>query len=57
VWAAGCADLKSTAARWAEFNGKDLAAFNAVLVKNSLGPIAAASPALAAPVCPGTAGH
>jgi hypothetical protein len=51
VWSAGCADLKSTAARWAELNGKDLAAFNAILVKNSLGRIAAASPALAVPAC------
>ncbi len=51
AWAAGCTDLKSTAARWMELNGKDLAAFNAILVKNSLSPIAAASPALAVPAC------
>jgi photosystem II stability/assembly factor-like uncharacterized protein len=51
AWAAGCADLKSTVARWRELNGKDLAAFNAILVKNSLSPVAAASPALAQPVC------
>ena len=51
AWAAGCADLKSTVARWTELNGKDLAVFNAILVKNHLGPITAASPALPAPGC------
>ena len=55
TWAAGCAELKATVARWADANGKELAAFNAILVKNSLSPMPAASPVLAMPACPAAA--
>jgi hypothetical protein len=46
-----CGDLKSAVTTWKTINEKDLAAFNAVLAKNNIGKIAAASPVLAVPAC------
>jgi len=51
AWTAGCGDLKTAVTNWAALNGKDLAAFNAILAKSNLGPIPAATPALAVPAC------
>jgi photosystem II stability/assembly factor-like uncharacterized protein len=53
AWVAGCGDLRTAAATWATINGATgaLAAFNAVLKKNNLTAIAAASPLPAAPLC------
>jgi photosystem II stability/assembly factor-like uncharacterized protein len=52
-WVSVCTDLKSAVTTWREINDKDLVAFNAVLTRNNLQPIAAASPALVAPMCAG----
>jgi photosystem II stability/assembly factor-like uncharacterized protein len=52
AYAAGCADLKTAVTNWRTINTQDLVAFNAVLSKNNLKTIPAASPALAVPVCP-----
>jgi hypothetical protein len=46
-----CGDLRSAVTTWKTVSEKDLAAFNAVLAKNSIGQVPAASPALAVPVC------
>ncbi|HXY68356.1 MAG TPA: hypothetical protein VEH62_02840 [Gemmatimonadales bacterium] len=51
AWAAGCADLRTAVEAWRTINATDLAAFNAVLTRNGLAPIAAAAPALAPPAC------
>jgi photosystem II stability/assembly factor-like uncharacterized protein len=51
VFNSSCADLKKVVAAWSALNARDLADFNAVLRKNNLPPVAAASPALTAPVC------
>jgi photosystem II stability/assembly factor-like uncharacterized protein len=51
VYATGCADLRTAVTNWRTFNAQDLVAFNAVLSKNNLKTIPAASPALAVPVC------
>ena len=50
AYVAGCTDLKTAVTNWKAINRQDLAAFNAVLAKNNLAPIAAAA-ALAVPVC------
>jgi hypothetical protein len=50
-WASVCTDLKSAVTTWRGINDKDLVAFNAVLARNNIRPIAAASPALPMPVC------
>jgi len=50
AWRMACTDLRSAVATWASINAKDLVAFNALLAKSNLKPVAAA-PALAAPVC------
>ncbi|HEY4320712.1 MAG TPA: hypothetical protein VGM77_05970 [Gemmatimonadales bacterium] len=49
-WVNVCTDLRSAVTTWERINGKDLVAFNAVLARNNLQPIAAA-PALTMPVC------
>jgi photosystem II stability/assembly factor-like uncharacterized protein len=46
-----CGDLKSAVATWKAINAQELAALNAVLAKNNIGQIPAASPALAVSVC------
>jgi photosystem II stability/assembly factor-like uncharacterized protein len=49
-----CNDLAAAVTTWTKINGAggQLAAFNAVLVKNNLKPVPQATPALVAPVCP-----
>jgi hypothetical protein len=54
TYAAGCGELKTAVTNWKALNTQDLAAFNAVLTKNGLKPIAAAAPALPVPSCVGT---
>jgi photosystem II stability/assembly factor-like uncharacterized protein len=51
VYIAGCTDLQNALTNWSNINKQDLAAFNAVLTKNNVAPIRAASTELAAPVC------
>jgi photosystem II stability/assembly factor-like uncharacterized protein len=51
AWRQVCADLWGALTRWQTINMKDLVAFNAVLAKNNIKPIAAASPMLPVPVC------
>jgi hypothetical protein len=48
---AKCTDLKTAITRWKTINTTDLPAFNAILTRNSVKPIAASSPVLAIPVC------
>jgi photosystem II stability/assembly factor-like uncharacterized protein len=55
AYAAACGDLKTVVLAWTALNGSELAAFNALLAKDKLAPIAAASAALAVPACPGSA--
>jgi hypothetical protein len=43
--------LRSALTSWRAINATDVAAFNAILLKNNLKPIAAATPVLALPVC------
>ena len=50
-YVSACGDLKSAVTTWKTVNAQDLAAFNAILVKNNIGQIPAASPALPVPVC------
>ncbi|MGH7584104.1 MAG: hypothetical protein ACREL5_12845, partial [Gemmatimonadales bacterium] len=50
-WSNVCTDLRSAIATWKSINEKDLVAFNAVLTRNNLRPIALAAPALPMPVC------
>ncbi len=50
AWGMACTDLRSAVATWTAINAKDVVAFNALLAKNGLTPVAPA-PALAAPVC------
>ncbi len=49
--AGACGDLKTAAATWRSVQEKDLAAFNAVLTKNNLKPVAAAASMAAVPGC------
>jgi len=51
VYVAGCTDLKKALTNWTDINKKDLADLNAILTKNNLAAIPAASPELAAPAC------
>ncbi len=53
AFTAGCSDLKTAATAWQAISTKDLADFNAILVKHSISPLAA-PPALAVPVCRST---
>jgi hypothetical protein len=55
AWRNVCTDLRSALTSWRAINATDLVAFNALLLKNNLKPVAAATPVLALPVC-GTAG-
>jgi hypothetical protein len=48
---AKCGDLKTAITSWKAINTVDLPAFNAILTRNSVKPIAASSPVLAIPVC------
>ena len=59
-WAHVCSDMRTALGEWQGINAKDLVAFNALLTKNSLQPIPAASPAITTPTCtlgPQTAGR
>ncbi len=49
-WLSVCTDLRTTLTTWRSINEKDLVAFNAVLTRNNLRPIAAAA-ALPVPLC------
>ena len=51
AWRNVCTDLRTALTNWREINAKDLVAFNAMLVKNNLKAIPAASPSLPMPVC------
>jgi len=51
AWTQVCLDMRTALGEWQAINAKDLVAFNALLTKNNLQPIAAASPAIAMPVC------
>ncbi len=53
-WVNACTDLRSAITAWRVINDKDLVAFNAVLTRNNLRPIAAAAPMLPIPVCAAT---
>jgi hypothetical protein len=48
---AKCSDLKTAITSWKIINTTDLPAFNAILTRNNLKPIAASSLALVVPVC------
>jgi photosystem II stability/assembly factor-like uncharacterized protein len=48
---AKCSDLKTAITSWKNISTVDLPAFNTILIRNNLKPIAATSPALAVPVC------
>jgi photosystem II stability/assembly factor-like uncharacterized protein len=51
AYAAACSDLRTVVSNWTAVNANELPAFNAVLTKNNVKALAAASPALLAPVC------
>jgi hypothetical protein len=59
AWRNVCTDLRTTLTSWRAINTTDLVAFNALLMKNNIKPIAAASPVLPLPVCvaPASAGR
>ena len=48
---AKCSDLKTAIASWKTINTTDLPAFNAILTRNNLKPIAASLPVFVVPVC------
>jgi photosystem II stability/assembly factor-like uncharacterized protein len=48
---AKCTDLKTAITGWKTVNTTDLPAFNAILTRNGVKPIATSSPILAIPVC------
>jgi len=50
-WVNVCTDLRIAVTAWRTINDKDLVAFNAVLSRNNLRPIAAATPMLPVPEC------
>ena len=50
-WVNVCTDMRTAISAWRQINEKDLVAFNAVLTRNNLRPIAAAAPTLPMPVC------
>jgi hypothetical protein len=54
AWRNVCTDLRSALTSWRTINATDLVAFNALLLKNHLKPVAPAMPMLPLPVC-GTA--
>ena len=51
AWRNVCSDMRTVLTVWRDINAKDLSALNALLAKNNLKPIAAASPVLPMPVC------
>ena len=51
AWRNICTDLRSALTSWRAINATDLVAFNALLLKNNLKPVAAATPVLPMPVC------
>ena len=51
AWRSVCADMRTVLTNWRDINAKDLVALNAMLARNNLKPIAAASPAIPMPVC------
>lgn len=60
AWVSACSDLRSAVMTWRSLSEKNLPAFNAVLTRNNLKPIAAPPATLELPTCaaaPGAAGH
>jgi hypothetical protein len=51
AWRNVCTDLRSALTSWRAINATDLVAFNALLLKNNLKPVAQAAPVLPLPVC------
>jgi hypothetical protein len=51
AWRHVCTDLRTALTSWRTINATDLPAFNALLLKNNLKPVAAAAPVLPLPVC------
>jgi hypothetical protein len=51
AWVSVCTDMKSAVTTWQAINDKDLVAFNAILRRNNLPPIARAATALPVPDC------
>lgn len=50
-YASSCSDLSKSVTAWRTISDKDLVAFNAVLTRNSLKPVAGGPAALTAPTC------
>jgi hypothetical protein len=51
AWRNVCTDLRSALTSWRAINATDLVAFNALLLKNNLKPVAPATPMLPLPAC------
>ncbi|HYV98024.1 MAG TPA: hypothetical protein VE967_11255, partial [Gemmatimonadaceae bacterium] len=51
AWRNVCTDLRTALTSWRSINATDLVAFNDILKKNNLTPIASAAPVLPLPVC------
>jgi hypothetical protein len=51
AWQNVCSDIRTVLTEWHDINTKDLVALNAVLAKNNIRPVSAASPVIAEPVC------
>jgi photosystem II stability/assembly factor-like uncharacterized protein len=51
AWRSVCGELRTAVTNWHDINAKDLVTFNALLSKNSITPIPAATPSLTMPVC------
>jgi len=51
AWRSVCTDLRTAVTTWRDINANDLVAFNALLTKNNIQSIPAASPSLTLPVC------
>jgi photosystem II stability/assembly factor-like uncharacterized protein len=51
AWRSVCTDLQTAVTSWRDINAKDLIALNALLAKNNLTSIPAASPQLSLPEC------
>lgn len=56
AYTAQCSDLTTAITNWRTIDTDDLAAFNAVLTKNNIRPMAASSPAVALPACGAVSG-
>lgn len=50
-YAVDCSQLNTVITNWASVNAKDLTGLNALLAKNNISPVNAASPGLALPAC------